>query len=175
MGGFKLHDTMIYKKNGGGAVGSTKGYWQYFEYMFVFVKGDIKTYNLIADKKYAMYGKMGLGIDKYDVDGEVRTRKKQEYKKFSTRPNVWEYNVGCFGEGDSTTHPAVFPEKLAADHIYSWSNEGDLVYDPFMGSGTVAKMAHIQKRKWIGSEISKEYTDLANKRILPYLLQQQLF
>ena len=173
--GFKLHDTMIYKKNGGGAVGSTKGYWQYFEYMFVFVKGEIKTYNLIADKKNAMYGKMGLGIDKYDADGEVRTRKKQEYKKFSTRPNVWEYNVGCFGEGDSTDHPAVFPEKHAADHIYSWSNEGELVYDPFMGSGTVAKMAHIQKRNWIGSEISQEYTQLANKRILPYLLQTQLF
>ncbi len=69
----------------------------------------------------------------------------------------------------SFNHPAIFPEQLAADHIYSWSNEGDLVYDPFTGSGTTLKMAHLQKRKWIGSEISKEYSDLAAKRISPYL------
>ena len=68
-------------------------------------------------------------------------------------------------------HPAMFPEQLAADHIYSWSNEGDLVYDPFMGSGTTAKMSHIQKRNWIGSEISKEYCDIANKRLSGYLNQ----
>ncbi|MGB4985374.1 MAG: site-specific DNA-methyltransferase, partial [Erysipelotrichaceae bacterium] len=76
---------------------------------------------------------------------------------------------------DSTDHPAVFPEKLAADHIYTWSNEGDLVYDPFMGSGTTAKMAHIYKRNWIGSEISAEYVELANKRLDPYLRQTSLF
>jgi site-specific DNA-methyltransferase (adenine-specific) len=62
-------------------------------------------------------------------------------------------------------HPAMFPEKLANDHIISWSNEGDLVYDPFMGSGTTAKMAIINKRNWIGSEISKEYCEIANERI----------
>ena len=62
-------------------------------------------------------------------------------------------------------HPASFPEKLAEDHIVSWSNEGDLVYDPFMGSGTTAKMAKINKRNYIGSEISKEYCDIIEKRI----------
>ena len=67
------------------------------------------------------------------------------------------------------------PEKLAADHIYSWSNENDLVYDCFMGSGTTAKMAHLQKRNWIGSEISKEYTHLANKRLTKCLTQTTLF
>jgi len=73
-----------------------------------------------------------------------------------------------------TCHPAIFPEKLARDHIYSWSNEGDLVYDPFMGSGTTAKMAHILKRRWIGSEISQEYVDTANKRLEKYLRQEVL-
>ena len=72
-------------------------------------------------------------------------------------------------------HPAKFPENLSADHIYSWSNEGDLVYDPFIGSGTTAKMAHIYKRNWIGSEISSEYVELANKRLDPYLRQTSLF
>lgn len=58
--------------------------------------------------------------------------------------------------------------------IYSWSNKSDLIYDPFTGSGTTLKMAHLQKRNWIGSEISQEYVDLANKRIAPYLAQQTL-
>ena len=73
------------------------------------------------------------------------------------------------------SHPAIFPEQLAKEHIYSWSNEGDLIYDCFMGSGTTAKMAHLQKRNWIGSEISKEYIDLSNKRLEPYLTQTTLF
>jgi site-specific DNA-methyltransferase (adenine-specific) len=72
-------------------------------------------------------------------------------------------------------HPAPFPEDLAADHIYSWSNEGDLVYDPFTGSGTTLKMAHLQRRRWIGSEISPEYCQLAEKRIKPYLAVQTMF
>jgi len=49
--------------------------------------------------------------------------------------------------------------------LISWSNEGDLVYDPFMGSGTTAKMAILNQRNWIGSEISKEYCEIAEKRI----------
>ena len=62
-------------------------------------------------------------------------------------------------------HPAIFPEQLAYDHIISWSNEGDVVLDPFMGSGTTAKMARIAKRDYIGFEISKEYCDIANERL----------
>jgi DNA modification methylase len=173
--GFRLHDTMIYEKNGGGAIGSTKAYWQYFEYMFVFVKQDIRTYNLIKDKKNKMAGKMCLTIDKYAKNGEVRKRKKKEHQLYSIRSNIWRYDVGCFSSSDKTGHPAVFPEKLAADHIYSWSNEDDLIYDPFGGSGTTAKMAHIHKRNWILSEISSEYCDIANKRLQPYLNQQTLF
>ena len=72
-------------------------------------------------------------------------------------------------------HPAVFPEKLVRDHIYTWSDEGDLVYDCFMGSGTTAKMAHIYKRRWIGSDISKEYVDIANKRLKQYIDQLTMF
>jgi len=90
------------------------------------------------------------------------------------RENVWEYPSGN-GHGDYTGHPAPFPEQLAKDHILSWSNEGDLVYDCFGGSGTVAKMAHLEKRNWILSEISSEYAALAAKRIDPYLKQLSLF
>jgi len=62
-------------------------------------------------------------------------------------------------------HPAIFPEKLAVNHIKSWSNEGDLIYDPMIGSGTTGKIAVMLKRNYIGSEISPEYCKLANERI----------
>ena len=82
------------------------------------------------------------------------------------RSNIWRMKtVGQENFGKNIYHPAMFPESLARDHIISWSNEGDLVYDPFMGSGTTAKMAIINKRNYIGSEISKEYCEIAEKRI----------
>jgi site-specific DNA-methyltransferase (adenine-specific) len=86
------------------------------------------------------------------------------------RDNVWLINVAT----RNYNHPAIFPEVLANDHILSWSNVDDLIYDPMMGSGTVAKMALVNHRKFIGSEISKEYCDEANKRIQSLLLQKHL-
>jgi site-specific DNA-methyltransferase (adenine-specific) len=99
-------------------------------------------------------------------------------KETKYRGNIWFYSVGsnCSSMDEiAFKHPAIFPEQLAADHIYSWSNKNDIVYDPFGGSGTTAKMAHIHKRNWILSEISKEYCDIAQKRIDPYLNQLTLF
>ena len=71
-------------------------------------------------------------------------------------------------------HPAMFPEKLAGKHILSWSNENDLVYDCFMGSGTTAKMCLLHNRNYIGSEISKEYIDISTKRTEQYKMQLRL-
>lgn len=67
-------------------------------------------------------------------------------------------------------HPAIFPEKLVADQIKTWTNENDLVYDPFMGSGTTAKIAHLLKRRWIGSEISEEYVKISEERLKEYTI-----
>jgi len=86
--------------------------------------------------------------------GEVG--KYGQRNKYGQRFNIWE-----LANSDKSKHPAIFPEKLINDHIISWSNENDLVYDCFMGSGTVAKMAKINNRNWIGSEISKEYCNIA--------------
>ena len=172
--GFNLHDTMIYFINGTGAKGSNLAYWQSFEYMFVFSKGKPKTVNRIADKRNPSAGKKrgSNGSEKLNKENTRTERKGVLAPEFSVRENVWKYNVG---QNDKTIHPAVFPEELVRDHIYSWSKEGDLVYDPFMGSGTTAKMAHIWKRIWIGSELSKEYVKDANRRLEPFLLQQSLF
>ena len=63
-------------------------------------------------------------------------------------------------------HPAIFPEELAVKHIISWSNENDIIYDPFMGSGTVAKCSIQLNRKWIGSDLGKFAIHTTRKRLI---------
>lgn len=163
--GFNLHDTMIWIKDGGGAIGSNLCYTQNFEYMFVFSKGKPKTVNLIYDKLCKTYdGKEHYrkesrgGYDKGDRGYTLM--KRNEY----SRRNNWWYYVPQ-SQDLSGQHPAVFPEIIVRDHILSWSNDGDVVLDPFMGSGTTAKVARALGRKYIGFDISQEYVDLANKRM----------
>jgi len=171
--GFNIHDTMLYYKNNPMPT-SGKRYHQHFEYMFAFSKGIPKTFNPITEPtKYN-----GLANMKNRGKEGSLNYKKVERTKEKKVGNVFFYSVGG---GISTKdkiayqHPAIFPEKLAYDQIRTWSNEGDLVYDPFMGSGTTAKIAHILKRKWIGSEISNEYTEIARERLLEYINNKELF
>ncbi|MBX2965191.1 MAG: site-specific DNA-methyltransferase [Cyclobacteriaceae bacterium] len=165
--GFNLFDTMIYLKPPRGAVGNNNTYWQSFEYMFVLSKEYPKTINLIKDRENKESRKGDNGTKRLQ-NGELLQLKRGGYGEFGRRTNVWEYNIG---KGHSASdefayeHPAIFPEKLARDHIISWSNIGDLVYDPMMGSGTVAKMCILEGRKYMGSEINKSYCKIANKRI----------
>ena len=177
--GFNLHDTMIYKKENPVPNGINR-YNQSFEYMFILSKGKPQCFNPIFRKRNNKTNdkrtKRFKGFTR-DKNGNFN---KTNYiiKEEVIRENIFEYYVGMGNTSNDKTafgHPAIFPEKLVADHIYSWSNEGDLIYDCFMGSGTTAKMAHLQNRNWIGSEISKEYTELANKRIEKYINQTTLF
>lgn len=158
--GFNLHDTMIWVKDGGGAIGSNKCYTQNFEYMFVFSKGVPSTINLIYDKPNQSYGQDKSGVGRRKATGEHKIEQRKESKEFSRRNNWW-YIPPQKGVG----HPAVFPEQLAKDHILSWSNVGDVIFDPFMGSGTTAKMAMLNGRKFIGCEISQEYCDIIKDRL----------
>jgi site-specific DNA-methyltransferase (adenine-specific) len=173
--GFKLHDTMIYEKNTSSfpAKRSGKRYTQIFEYMFVFCKGSIKTGNLICDKsnKWAGHTNWGKNTDR-QKDGQLVEKKDiKPVPEFSPRNNIWKYTVGKgFNSSDkeSHEHPAIFPEKLAEDHILSWSNEGDVVLDIFSGSGTTCKMAKKNKRSYIGIELSQAYYELSLKIIAKY-------
>ena len=158
--GFNLHDTMIWVKDGGGAVGSNKCYTQNFEYMFVFSKGIPKTINLIYDKPNLSFGVDKSGVGRRKIDGTKKIEKRKPAKEFSRRNNWW-YIPPQKGK----EHPAVFPEQLANDHIISWSNEGDTVFDPFMGSGTTGKMAVLNNRKFIGIELDNTYFEIAKERI----------
>lgn len=169
--GFKLHDTMIYEKNSSTfpARIDSKRYSQIFEYMFVFVKGKIRDdIKLIADKKNKWAGWTNWGTKtQYDKEGNLiaKTKNIKPTPEFSLRTNIWKYNVSF---NDKTGHPAVFPEKLAEDHILSWTNEGDIVLDPFMGSGTTAKMAMLNKRNYIGFEKNADYLETSLKRVGKY-------
>lgn len=161
--GFKLADTMIYKKaNPGGARGSNKTYIQCFEYMFVFSKGKLTTYNLLQDRPNKRPGTQ-KGGGRRNKDGSVAETVAYTSSEFGRRFNLWEYPTQP--DEYSAKHPAPFPLQLAVDHILSWSNEGDLVFDPFLGSGTTATAALLNKRRCIGVDVSDEYAAIAAARV----------
>ncbi len=162
--GFNLHDTMIYRKQNYTPLTHNR-YEQAWEYMFVFSKEKPKTFNPIKIPcKYAGHTHWGKPNMYKDSSGSLTRVKQTVIRPEKIKENVFEYLVGSTQTGN-INHPAVFPEQLAKDHIASWSNPGDLIYDPFMGSGTTAKAALMNARNFIGSEISKDYCDIANKRI----------
>lgn len=165
--GFKLHDTMLFEKNSSSFPAKRTGnrYTQIFEYMFVFSKGKPKTAHLICDKenKWKNFTNWGKNTN-YNKNGElIQTNDIKPVPEFSPRNNIWKYTVGFnINEGK---HPAVFPYQLAEDHILTWSNEGDLIFDPFTGSGTTASAALCNNRNFIGSEIDKTYFDFIPNNI----------
>ena len=164
--GFNLHDTMIYQKANYIPLTHNR-YEQSFEYMFVLSKGKPKTFNPIMvpcknSGKIESYGsKRRKQLDKNQAMRAPEGIFYKATKAEKIHPNIFTYTCGAGRSG----HPAVFPEQLAADHIISWSNPGDLVFDPFMGSGTTAKMAMLAGRDYLGFEISEEYCNIATERI----------
>ena len=171
--GFRLHDTMIYQKNSM-SYPETNRYYPSFEYMFILSKGKPKTTNLISDKQNKTAGSIISGTQRRQ-DGRVEKMsavKKgggKKIKKHSVRTNIWCYDVGfnrSTKDKIAFRHPAIFPEALAKDHIISWSNKGEIVFDPFMGSGTTGKMAKETERSFIGIELDESYFNIAKERIL---------
>lgn len=164
--GFRLHDTMIYQKVNFTPL-THRRYEQSFEYMFVLTKGkpDIFNPKMIPCKHPGQIEKYGLERRRNHGQGHaMRLHETTEYKTTNNEkiaPNVFSYTTG----GERTGHPATFPDLLAQDHILSWTNEGDLVYDPFMGSGTTAKMAVLNNRRYLGSEISEAYCRIIEQRL----------
>lgn len=171
--GFNLHDTMIYARKSTPLTHNR--YEQGFEYMFVLSKGRPKTFNALQIEN-SVYGKKknfatSSAASSKEANSTQGGKSGKTYisgKRTCIKGNIWHYNVGC---NNSTTdkiafqHPAIFPEQLASDHILSWSNQGDTVLDPFMGSGTTGKMALLHNRKFIGIELSQEYVNIAKVRI----------
>lgn len=162
--GFNVHDVMIYRKKNTPFMRSN-AYTNCFEFMFVLSKDSPKTFSPLKVKTVRQ-GKEMLPFNK-GADG-VNKKILGELKPEKTMTNIWEYAVGFGGSTSDRLafdHPAIFPEKLAEDHILSWSKEGDIVFDPMCGSGTTCKMAKKNNRHYIGCDISEEYVKLANKRL----------
>lgn len=158
--GFKLHDTMIYEKSNPLPQNHNR-YEQCFEYMFVFSKGKPKTFNPIKENtKY--YGREMNWSNRKDaqykrnrINGYIKVKETKNHR------NIFSYSIG----GNNSGHQAVFPYKLAYDHIRTWSNIGDTVLDPFIGSGTTAIASFRLNRNVIGFEINTSYFKIAQKRI----------
>jgi len=165
--GFNLHDTMIFNASRL-PHGATTRYHNQFEFMFVVSKGAPAVANILREAcKHAGRFKGGSFSDKRGR--EMRAKPAGvPVKDTKPRGNIWTYGLGfggCTTDRDAFRHPAIFPERLAQDHILSWSNPGDLVLDPFVGSGTTGKMAVINGRDFIGIDISPEYVALSRARI----------
>jgi len=173
--GLNLHDTMIYHRTP--KFPDTNRYYQASEYMFVLSKGAPKTVNLIADRPNSCAGKSAAQSER-ERDGTLReswaTRTGALVKELGVRWNVWDIANG-FNKSSKDLiafkHPAIFPEALARDHILSWSNEGDVVLDPFNGSGTTTKMARVLGRRFIGIESNPDYCVIANKRLSQKIIE----
>lgn len=163
--GFNIHDTMIWNK-GSFAFPSKNCYHQVFEYMFVFSKGVPKTMNFIKDRPNKYICERGASGRKRD--GTRNTGKSSVREPFGKRFNIWNYPIGggiSAKDQIAFEHPAIFPEELAKDHILTWSNPGDTVLDPFMGSCTTGKMSVLTDRNFIGIEKVEKYFDISQRRI----------
>ena len=163
--GFNLHDTMIWNKPTFTATGALKvRYAQVFEYMFVFSKGKPKAFNPIKDRVNKSFGAKKHGnVRQADGSMKPETSKGKPIAKYGQRFNVWDMNTELSSK--TRLHPAPFPEHLVNDHILSWSNPDDVVFDCFMGSGTTGKMALINNRKFIGIEKDAGYFEIAKQRL----------
>lgn len=168
--GFRLHDTMVYQRNGI-TFPDAQRYYNCFEYMFVFSKGKPKTVNLIKDHKNSSAGQKDTGGER-KKNGKLlerwATKVGRIRPEYSARWNVWTYCTGYQHTAPDKLwldHPAVFPLQLAKDHITSWSNPGDLVLDPMCGSGQTLIAAKTLGRDWLGMDCSEEYCQLARERL----------
>jgi len=166
--GFNIHDTMIYKKSNFSTPSSNR-YHQTFEYMFVLSKGKPKTFNPIKDRKNICAGQIGSKgrNTRRQKDGSLIETPKTVNKEYGMRHNVWTLKTaGQEKMCQKLDNPAQFSEELVQGHILSWSNKGDLVFDPMCGSGTTCVVAKKLERNYIGVDVSKKYCKIARQNIL---------
>lgn len=165
--GFNLHDTMIFRKKNPIPQIYRKRYNNEFEFMFVFSKGVVKTHNAIMiDCTHAGLELNGTTYKNYSKNEQIREKLAKPVKDKKIKGNIWEYVVGKKQEDqEAKGHPAPFPCDLARDHINSWTNKGDIVFDPMCGSGTTCRVAAETLRNYIGIDISHDYVEIARQRI----------
>jgi site-specific DNA-methyltransferase (adenine-specific) len=174
--GFNLHDTMIFRKRNPIPQIYRKRYNNEFEYMFVFSKGIVKTHNpILVDCMHAGLELNGTTYKNYSKNEQVREKLANPVKDKKIKGNIWEYVVGKKQEDqEAKGHPAPFPCELVRDHIFSWTNENDIVLDPMCGSGTTPRVAYELNRKYIGIDMSTEYCKITRQRVRMIEMQSRL-
>lgn len=165
--GLDLYDTMIYQKTGTPFPQKTR-YNQVFEYMFVLSKGKPKSFNPIM-KKNITAGAVRNSRKFRNPNGEMISGfNGKAINEWGIENNIWIIKNGMYKSTKDLiafNHPAIFPEELVIRHILTWTEKSDIIYDPFMGSGTSAKCAIMTERNWIGSELDQTYSEIINQRI----------
>ena len=146
-------------------------------YIITFPKGPVKTHNPIKIPcEHAGLELKGTTYKNYSKGQQTRSKLAKPVKSDKLKGNIWEYVVGKKAvDQEAKAHPAPFPYQLAYDHIFSWTNEGDIVLDPMCGSGTTCVAAYESNRNYIGIDINKEYCDLSQKRLKKHILSHGFF
>ncbi len=142
-----LKNIIIWNFDWGGA--SKKRFSSRYEYIFFFSK----------DKNDWTFNLDDISIPSLNFRPD---RYKTQFKNPS---DVWNIPIVSGNSPERTSHPAQYPEKLIERIIKSVTNEGDIVLDPFIGSGTTAVVAKKLKRNYVGYELNKEYIKIANLRL----------
>lgn len=165
--GFRIHDILIMTRSGGRWAGSNR--YGKVEFGFVFSKGRPRSVHLIRDRPNKHAGLLRQFRARMN-DGRLRAPSRAKpVAAMGLRGPVWEYLAGYGGTTRDRyvldAHPAVMPEAMARDLIVSWSRPGDLVLDPYLGSGTTSKMALLNHRHYLGFEAHRPYHRLALRRM----------
>ena len=164
--GFRLHDILIMNRRGGGYAGGNR--YGKVEFAFVLSKGRPRSIHLIRDRENSHAGQLRRFRAKRP-DGSIRySAVAKPIASVGLRGPVWEYHTG---NGCTTRdryahfHTALMHEDMARDLIVSWSEPGDLIFDPMCGAGTTCKMALLSCRHYLGFEIHGPYHALAQRRM----------
>ncbi len=164
--GFRLHDTMVYSTNKPPA-NTVLRYQPMFEFMFVLSHGTPSAFNPIMEP--CTYAHVGTSPTQRNADGNLVGSGRRTIRAHKVKGNIWHYATGS-GKCETKTHPAAFPEGLARDQIMSWSNDGEVVLDPFAGSFTTCKVARLLGRRYIGIEINEAYFEIGKNRMAQRVL-----
>jgi len=173
--GWRLQQVLAYGRQG--APGEYAGRFRRdHELLPLFVKDGARHVchkDDVAEQTFRDPNAVGISSGQRKRDGSVRIHavdpegNRREQRPIRHRGSIWWY--GAVGHGhdasSSTGHPATFAERFAIDAVRVWSNPGELVVDPFLGSGTTAVACAKLGRMFVGSEVVPTYHEMAQRRV----------